>query len=87
MRSVGQFFSCVRRRGRKLALDETGTPAVEFALVYPIFLAIVLATLQAATIFLVKAFFEFDGGGGGENRSHQSGRRADGGAVPDPDLQ
>jgi Flp pilus assembly protein TadG len=58
MRSVGQFFSCVRRRGRKLALDETGTPAVEFALVYPIFLAIVLATLQAATIFLVKAFFE-----------------------------
>jgi Flp pilus assembly protein TadG len=57
-RSVGEFFSWASRRGRKLAVDETGTPAVEFAMVFPIFLAIVLATLQAATIFLVKAFFE-----------------------------
>jgi Flp pilus assembly protein TadG len=38
--------------------DEAGSPAVEFALVFPIFLGIVLATLQAGTIFLVKAFFE-----------------------------
>jgi Flp pilus assembly protein TadG len=58
MRSVGKFFSCVGRGGRKLAVDETGSPAVEFAMVYPIFLGIVLVTLQAATIFLVKAFFE-----------------------------
>ena len=58
MRSVGEFFSCVSRRGRRLAIDETGTPAVEFAMVFPIFLGIVLATLQAATINLVKAFFE-----------------------------
>jgi Flp pilus assembly protein TadG len=35
-----------------------GTPAVEFALVFPIFIGIVLATLQAGTIFLVNAFFE-----------------------------
>jgi Flp pilus assembly protein TadG len=41
-----------------LAGDETGSPAVEFALVFPIFIALVLATLQAGTIFLVKAFFE-----------------------------
>jgi Flp pilus assembly protein TadG len=48
----------VGRLGRKLAGDEAGSPAVEFALVFPIFIAVVLATLQAGTIFLVKAFFE-----------------------------
>ena len=72
MRSVGEFFAGVSRLGRKLARDETGSPAVEFALVFPIFIAVVLATLQAGSIFLVKAFFEFVGGGGGEGRSHQS---------------
>jgi Flp pilus assembly protein TadG len=55
---VGKFFAAVGRPGRRLAGDEAGSPAVEFALVFPVFLAIVLATLQAATIFLVKAFFE-----------------------------
>src|ERR1700761_8215260 len=58
MGSVGKFFAGVTRTGRKLASDEAGSPAVEFALVFPIFIAIVLATLQAGTIFLVKAFFE-----------------------------
>ena len=55
---MGKFFASARRRVRKLAGDETGSPAVEFALVFPVFIAIVLATLQAGTIFLVKAFFE-----------------------------
>lgn len=58
MRSVGKFFADASRLGRKLMRDETGSPAVEFALVSPIFIGIVLATLQAGTIFLVKAFFE-----------------------------
>ncbi len=58
MRSKGKFFAGSRRLGRKLADDETGSRAVEFALVFPIFIAVVLATLQAASIFLVKAFFE-----------------------------
>jgi Flp pilus assembly protein TadG len=58
MRSVDEFFVGLNRRVRKLARDEAGSPAVEFALVFPIFIAIVLATLQAGTIFLVKAFFE-----------------------------
>ena len=58
MRSKGKFFAGVGRLARKLAGDETGSPAVEFALVFPIFIAVVLATLQAASIFLVKAFFE-----------------------------
>jgi Flp pilus assembly protein TadG len=46
------------RGARKLAGDESGSPAVEFALVFPIFIGVVLATLQAGTIFLAKAFFE-----------------------------
>jgi Flp pilus assembly protein TadG len=58
MRSVGKFFASVRRSARKLTGDEAGSPAVEFALVFPIFIGIVLATLQAGSIFLVKAFFE-----------------------------
>jgi Flp pilus assembly protein TadG len=58
MRSVGKFFAGASRLGRKLAGNEAGSPAVEFALVFPIFIAVVLATLQAGTIFLVKAFFE-----------------------------
>jgi Flp pilus assembly protein TadG len=67
MRSKGKFFAGLSRIGRKLIDDETGSPAVEFALVFPIFIGIVLATLQAGSIFLVKAFF--GGGGGREGRS------------------
>src|SRR5271167_4994994 len=58
MPSLGQFFAGMSRRGRLAARSETASAAVEFALVYPLFIAIVLATLQAASIFLVKAFFE-----------------------------
>jgi Flp pilus assembly protein TadG len=58
MRWVREFFAGVGRLGRNLARDEGGSPAVEFALVFPIFIAVVLATLQAATVFLAKAFFE-----------------------------
>jgi Flp pilus assembly protein TadG len=58
MRSVGRFFAKMCRLGRRLASDEAGSPAVEFALVSPIFIGVVLATLQAGSIFLVKAFFE-----------------------------
>jgi Flp pilus assembly protein TadG len=58
MGSAGKFFTDVCGPGRKLGRDRTGSSAVEFALVFPIFIAIVLATLQAGTIFLVKAFFE-----------------------------
>ena len=55
---MGGCFAGVSRLGRKLARNEAGSPAVEFALVFPVFIAVVLATLQAASIFLVKAFFE-----------------------------
>ena len=55
---MGKFFAGVSRSARKLAGDESGSPAVEFALVFPIFIGVVLATLQAGTIFLAKAYFE-----------------------------
>jgi Flp pilus assembly protein TadG len=58
MNSVGAFFAGTSRSARKLARDDTGSPAVEFALVFPIFIGVVLATLQAGSIFLAKAFFE-----------------------------
>ena len=58
MRSLREFLAGGSRLGRKLAGDASGSPAVEFALVFPIFIGVVLATLQAGTIFLVKAFFE-----------------------------
>jgi Flp pilus assembly protein TadG len=58
MLPLGKFFAGMSRRGRLVARNESAAAAVEFALVYPIFIAVVLATLQAASIFLVKAFFE-----------------------------
>src|SRR5271154_4715353 len=58
MLPLGKFFVGMSRRGRLVARNESAAAAVEFALVYPIFIAVVLATLQAASIFLVKAFFE-----------------------------
>lgn len=38
--------------------DRSATTAIEFAIVAPILLAVVLATIQAATIFLVEAFLD-----------------------------
>jgi Flp pilus assembly protein TadG len=58
MKSVGAFFASMSRSARKLAGDEAGSPGVEFALVFPIFIGVVLATLQAGSIFLARAFFE-----------------------------
>ena len=55
---MGALFAGISRSARKLAGDEAGSPAVEFALVFPIFIGVVLATLQAGSIFLAKAFFE-----------------------------
>jgi Flp pilus assembly protein TadG len=55
---VGKLNGVMSRLGRLFVRHEGASPTVEFALVAPMFFAIVLATLQAATIFLVKAFFE-----------------------------
>ena len=58
MEPVGKFFAGVSRLARRFSGDEAGSPAVEFALVFPIFIGVVLATLQAGSIFLAKAYFE-----------------------------
>jgi Flp pilus assembly protein TadG len=58
MLSLGKSFAGMSRRSRAIACNDGASAAVEFALVYPIFIAVVLATLQAASIFLVKAFFD-----------------------------
>ncbi len=55
---VGKLLHSVSRLWRLFARNEQGSPAVEFALIAPLFFGIALATLQAATIFLMKAYFE-----------------------------
>ena len=57
-RLVRRFFRQPMRGLAALARQDQGTAAIEFALVAPATIAIALATLQAATIFLAKAYFE-----------------------------
>lgn len=45
-------------RLRRLGRDVLGTSAIEFAIVAPIAIGVALATLQAGSIFLAKAYFE-----------------------------
>lgn len=58
MRPIRRIFGLAPRRLRAIARNDAGTAAVEFAFVAPATIAISLATLQAATIFLAKAYFE-----------------------------
>ncbi len=53
-----RLWSVSARRLRAVASDAAGTAAIEFAIVAPATIAIALATLQAASIFLAKAYFE-----------------------------
>ncbi len=46
------------RRQRGFLADVAATTAIEFAILAPLLLAVALATLQSAAIFLVEAFFE-----------------------------
>ena len=43
---------------RRLKCDLRGTSAIEFAIVAPMAIGVALATLQAGSIFLAKAYFE-----------------------------
>ena len=83
---VGKLLAVISRLGRAFVRDDSASPAVEFALVAPVFFGIVLATLQAATIFLVKAFFETAAEEGARIRHDQPDRVVDDGSVQDPDL-
>lgn len=53
-----RHFTGPFHRARAFARDLTAVAAIEFALVSPIMLGVVLATLQAASIFLAEAYFE-----------------------------
>jgi len=46
------------RSVRRLATDCRAGPAAEFALIAPIVIAVILATLQVAVIFIAKAYLE-----------------------------
>ncbi len=48
----------VIRRPRDFILNASGTTAIEFAIVAPLLIAVALATLQAASLLLLEAFFE-----------------------------
>ncbi len=53
------FLSGSRQSGRRnLAAREDGATAVEFALVSPVIIAILLAALQIAVVFLAKSYLE-----------------------------
>jgi Flp pilus assembly protein TadG len=52
--ALSRLGACLRR----LVRERRGTTAIEFALVAPMTIALALATLQAGTIFLARAYFE-----------------------------
>jgi Flp pilus assembly protein TadG len=52
------LFLSFARRARSFADARAATAAIEFAIIAPMLIGICLATLQAAAIFLVSAFFE-----------------------------
>lgn len=58
MPKVGRLFAGASHLRPMFARDSSASTAVEFALVAPIVIALALATLQAGTVFLMKAFFE-----------------------------
>ena len=84
---MSKFFAGMSRRGRLVARNESASAAVEFALIYPIFIAIVLATLQAASIFLVKAFFETAAEEAARVVLTNQTETLTGGAIPDRGVQ
>ena len=52
------LLSNARRRARDFARASAATAAIEFAIVAPLLIALCLATLQAAVMFLIEAYFE-----------------------------
>jgi Flp pilus assembly protein TadG len=55
---IRSLSASLRARFRAFAGAREGTSAIEFAIVAPVLIAVALATLQAASIFLAKAYFE-----------------------------
>lgn len=58
MASLRRIFAAGRRAAAAFARRQDGGPALEFALVAPIFIVLLLATLQVAIIYLANAYLE-----------------------------
>lgn len=58
MRSLRRLFSAGRRAAAAFATRQDGGPAAEFALVAPIFIVVVYATVQCAIIYICNAYLE-----------------------------
>jgi Flp pilus assembly protein TadG len=58
MRSLRRLFDAGRRAAAAFATRQDGGPAVEFALVAPIFIVVVYATVQCAIIYICNAYLE-----------------------------
>ena len=58
MRSLRRLFSAGRRAAAAFATRRDGGPAAEFALVAPIFIVVIYATVQCAIIYICNAYLE-----------------------------
>jgi Flp pilus assembly protein TadG len=58
MRSLRRIFNAGRRAAAAFATCRDGGPAVEFALVAPIFIVVVYATAQCAIIYICNSYLE-----------------------------
>jgi len=58
MRSLRRLFNAGRRAVAAFATHRGGGPAVEFALVAPIFIVVIYATAQCAIIFICNSYLE-----------------------------
>lgn len=58
MRSLRRLFDAGRRAAAAFATRQDGGPATEFALVAPIFIVVIYATVQCAIIYICNAYLE-----------------------------
>ena len=58
MRSLRRLLNAGRRAAAAFATRQAGGPAAEFALVAPIFIAVIYATVQCAIIYICNAYLE-----------------------------
>jgi Flp pilus assembly protein TadG len=58
MRSLRRLLNAGRRAAAAFATRQDGGPATEFALVAPIFIVVVYATVQCAIIYICNAYLE-----------------------------
>jgi Flp pilus assembly protein TadG len=58
MRSLRRLFDAGRRAAAAFAPRQDGGPAAEFAMVAPIFIVVIFATVQCAIIYIANSYLE-----------------------------